>query len=485
MMNSTSVLRCLPLLADILGRAYSVTVEIGGKDAFTNGRTIRLPSLPVQADATFLGLVRGYIDHESAHIRHTDFAAITQAAPRPLERHIWNIFEDWRVERELSRHFPGCRRNFHWLIRHLFLTSTDTSPIPSDAVLSWLLLRVRSWEIADLDPRCQALAEVIGKSWPGLVAKMETILTMMRGHCPDSMACLDYARQVMALLKNRRGLETLLSSSAFQGDLGDILRQEVSAKAEQVGRLSVATIGDKPLSPLSPEERAAIARVTAGLRARFLGLLQASRRVRSMPSRCGRLNSRRLHGVAVDDPVVFLSQERKPAINTALHVLLDASASMRERITLACQCCAALAQALKQGGISVGLTAFPGSEPNTVVPIFDHGQRQPENLLVQARGQTPLGEALWWVLQRLVPLRHERKIVLIVTDGAPDNLVNTKEAIRTARLLDVQMFGLGIDAPAILGLLPGCSVTIQALDQLPSALFALLGQAILHQGRAA
>lgn len=485
MMNPTSVLRCLPLLADILGRAYGVNVEIGGKDAFTNGRTIRLPSLPAQADATFLGLVRGYIDHESAHIRHTDFAAIAQASPTPLEKHIWNTFEDWRVERELSRHFPGCRRNFHWLIRHLFLVPKDTLPPPADAVLSWLLLRVRSWSLADLDPRCQALAEVIEKSWPGLVAEMEAILTTMRGHCPDSMACLDYTRQVVALLKNRRGLEPQLSSSAFAGDLGDILRQEVLAKAEQVGRLSVATIGDKPLSPLSPEERAAIARVTAGLRARFLGLLQASRRVRSRPSRRGRLNSRNLHGIAVDDPVVFLSQERKPAINTALHVLLDASASMRERITLACQCCAALAQALRQGGISVGLTAFPGSEPNTVVPIFDHGQRQPENLLVQARGQTPLGEALWWVLQRLVPLRHDRKIVLIVTDGAPDNLVNTKEAIRTARLLGVEMFGLGIDAPAILGLLPGCSVTIQALDQLPSALFALLGQAILHQGRAA
>ncbi len=484
-MKPNPVLRCLPLLADILGRAYGVSVEIGGKDAFTNGRTIRLPSLPAQADATFLGLVRGYIDHESAHIRHTDFAAITQAAPTPLEKHIWNIFEDWRVERELSRHFPGCRRNFHWLIRHLFLSPAETLPSPSDAVLSWLLLRVRSWEIADLDPRCQALAEVIEKSWPGLVDEMEVVLTAMRGHCPDSMTCLEYARQMVALLKNRQGLETLLSASAFPGDLGDILRQEVSAKAEQVGRLSVATIGDKPLSPLSPEERAAIARVTAGLRARFLGLLQASRRVRSRPSRRGRLNSRNLHGIAVDDPVVFLSQERKPALNTALHVLLDASASMRERITLACQCCAALAQALQQGGISVGLTAFPGSEPNTVVPILDHGKRHPENLLVQARGQTPLGEALWWVLQRLVPLRHDRKIVLIVTDGAPDNLINTREAIRTANLLGIEMFGLGIDAPAILGLLPGRSVTIQALEQLPAALFTLLGQAILHHGRAA
>ena len=53
-MNTQSILHCLPLLADVLGRAYGVAVEIGGSEAFTTGRVIRLPSLPATGDATFL-----------------------------------------------------------------------------------------------------------------------------------------------------------------------------------------------------------------------------------------------------------------------------------------------------------------------------------------------------------------------------------------------------------------------------------------------
>ncbi len=45
-----AILKCLPLLADVLGRAYGVTVEIGGNDAYTTGRVIRLPGLPAVGD---------------------------------------------------------------------------------------------------------------------------------------------------------------------------------------------------------------------------------------------------------------------------------------------------------------------------------------------------------------------------------------------------------------------------------------------------
>lgn len=82
---TNTILQCLPLLADILGRAYGVVVEVGGDTAFTTGRVIRLPSLPASGDAVFLGLVRGYIDHEAAHVRHTDFGAMNQAVMSPLK----------------------------------------------------------------------------------------------------------------------------------------------------------------------------------------------------------------------------------------------------------------------------------------------------------------------------------------------------------------------------------------------------------------
>ena len=524
-----AILQCLPLLADILGRAYGITVEVGGTEAFTNGRVIRLPSLPAAGDATFLGLVRGYIDHEAAHVRHTDFSVIGLAGMTPLEKHVWNIFEDWRVETALAASYPGCKRNFEWLIRHLFLQQHSHSRPPAYAVLGWLLLTVRSWSVPDLDQRCQDEAALIDGQWPGLRLQLETILTSMRGHCPDSFACADYARQVVTCLadaarnpKPKRkavgppepsgpGIITgnavgksegssqdgpfgVLGAGAdlqamidakdddLPADFGQVLRQSLNSGAATIGRSSVATIGNKGVSALSATDLAEIQHITAGLRARFHGLFQATRLVRQAPSRRGRLDPHRLHGVATHDPRVFLTLRRKPAINTAVHILLDASGSMDKRIKLAGQCCHAVGQALMQTGVSVGLTAFPGREQNSVVPILRHGDRLHANFLVDAGGMTPLSEALWWVMQRLVTLSEERRIVLIVTDGTPDNFTAVVDTIAKAKALGIEIHGLGIDAPEVHRILPLTSRSIATLPELPEAMFSMLESVLTNQG---
>lgn len=486
-MNHHALLQCLPLLADVLGRAYGVTVEIGGNQAFTNGRVIRLPSLPAQADPVFANLVRGYIDHESAHIRDTNFDAIAKQTLTPLERHIWNAFEDWRVEEKLAALFPGCRQNFQWLIRHLFLEPVTQPQSPIQAVVNWLLLTVRRWHVPELASRCEEEAHMIDHAWPGLIPQLETILNAMHTHCPDSLACVDYARQVVHCLANTPGLSALISvkEADLPLDLGQNLQQILGEEAQQVGRVAVATIGQKQRTSLQADDLDDISRVTAKLRARLHGLLQATRLIRQRPSRKGRLDPKLLHAIAIGQSKVFLAYRHKPAINTAVHILLDASASMQDDIRLAGQCCYALAHSLDQSGISVGVTAFPGDVAATVVPILRHGERLHGEFLVAANGMTPLAEALWWVLQRLSTLREQRKIILIVTDGSPDNSQMARKVIGTAKALGVEMLGIGINASAITNLLPDGSVNITQLTELPSALFAVLGQALLGNRRAA
>ncbi|MBI5164657.1 MAG: VWA domain-containing protein [Magnetospirillum sp.] len=177
--------------------------------------------------------------------------------------------------------------------------------------------------------------------------------------------------------------------------------------------------------------------------ARLHGLLQASRRVACRPSRKGRLDPRRVHAVAVGEARVFLAAGKRPAVNTAVHILLDSSASMRERMALTSRCCAALAQALSRTGISVGITAFPGepigAKGPTVVPILRHGEAVHANVGVPPGGQTPLAEALWWVLQRLAARTEERRIVLILTDGAPDDSTAATAAITAGQGLGVEI----------------------------------------------
>lgn len=102
------ILNCLPLLASVLGKRYGVEVVIDGDTACTDEHTIYLPSLPLDSDESLLVQVRGFIDHESAHIRFTDFEAFQRNVENPVLKYIINVIEDWRVEKAMSGIFPGC-----------------------------------------------------------------------------------------------------------------------------------------------------------------------------------------------------------------------------------------------------------------------------------------------------------------------------------------------------------------------------------------
>lgn len=94
-----NTIKALPLVASMLGNRLGVNVNIGNtQNACTDGKTIYLPQLPADADERLYCLVNGFIDHESAHIRFTDFQVLDNANMSPLEKHIWNSIEDWRIE---------------------------------------------------------------------------------------------------------------------------------------------------------------------------------------------------------------------------------------------------------------------------------------------------------------------------------------------------------------------------------------------------
>jgi hypothetical protein len=75
-MHTETYSRSLPLLAAALSGQRGIRVEIGGDKACTDGATIRLPSLPLDMDDALLGVARGFLDHESAHILFSAFDAL-------------------------------------------------------------------------------------------------------------------------------------------------------------------------------------------------------------------------------------------------------------------------------------------------------------------------------------------------------------------------------------------------------------------------
>ena len=81
--------KALPLVASMLGDKLGVKVVIGSSDtACTNGDTIFLPPLPVDDDGVLYPLVNGFIDHEAAHIRHTNLDVLKGKKLTPVEKHL-------------------------------------------------------------------------------------------------------------------------------------------------------------------------------------------------------------------------------------------------------------------------------------------------------------------------------------------------------------------------------------------------------------
>ena len=205
--RNRDVLRCLPLLASVLGDQYGVEVRIGGDRAATNGRVILIPSLPLEAGETVLALTRGYIDHESGHIRYTDHEAVQAAQMDAVTKHLWNSIEDWRIENRLAEIFPGCRQNLHWLMRHLFLGKRKKSmemagkKSPAISVLNYVLYTVRAWDVQEINKQKQEERRKLDAHFPGMAVQLDAILDRVRQHCPDTEAAIGYARELATCLR--------------------------------------------------------------------------------------------------------------------------------------------------------------------------------------------------------------------------------------------------------------------------------------------
>jgi len=273
---------------------------------------------------------------------------------------------------------------------------------------------------------------------------------------------------------------------ALPQSLGDILADALQASSRQTqeGAVTVAIPTPKNAGSLTEADALEARQASMALRTRLQGLLQTKILARASSGRRGRLDTGQLHRLAVSDPRLFRTKAERTGIDTAVHILLDCSGSMVRRIRLACCSCYAVASALEASKINVAVTAFPSSQlPNgsysTVSTVITHGQKVHANLDLVPAGGTPMGEALWWVMQDMLPLKERRKLILVVTDGEPDSLECATQAIEQGEKAGFEIYGIGITSPGINVLLPGRSTVVNSMAELAPAMFTLLEAAIL------
>ena len=534
MIRSKDIFNCLPLLASVLGDQYGVRVCIGGNEACTNGKVIHLPALPMDCEPELLAMTRGFVDHEAAHIRHTDFAALMAAKLDPVTFNLFNCLEDWRVEKKLSAIFPGCRQNLNWLIRRFFVEQAQPragGDSPALAVLDYVLLTVRAWDVEEVNMPRLAAAEVLRQHFHGLKEVLDAVLAKVYIHCPDTAAAMAYARQLAQSIrqwepqqqqKETRENGADLCDSAPQSDqdissdcasqtqqpaslskakaqLTALLHAEAQDLPQNLGELlstaltlcqsesafesvTVAIEGFRQSGALPEKQKLQAFQASIALRTRLQGLLQARTQKRCSIGRRGALHPGSLHRLQTGNPRIFRREAEQTGLNTAVHILLDVSGSMSGApIVLARQACFAVAKALENiKGVNPAVTAFPAlASTSSVFPIMRHGQKVPDSFDINASGGTPLAAALWWIMQTMLFLREQRKIILIITDGVPDSTHAATHAVNVAQKLGFEVYGLGIRDEHIAHLLPQASRVINDLPDLAPTIFDLLQDALL------
>ncbi len=143
------------------------------------------------------------------------------------------------------------------------------------------------------------------------------------------------------------------------------------------------------------------------------------------------------------------------------------------RMKLASSACYSLALSLSSiKGVNMAVSAFPGYQ-YTICPILKHGQTLHPKFNIRANGGTPMLEALWYAVKKLVPLKETRKIIILLSDGEPFNGAETKDKIEFFQRRGFEIYGIGIQTKSMEALMEN-GKNIESLNELAPALFDLI-----------
>ena len=192
-----------------------------------------------------------------------------------------------------------------------------------------------------------------------------------------------------------------------------------------------------------------------------------------------RIDGKRLHRISLDDGRLFKRRSESIAINATVHISLDISASMASRMPLAREAVLALVYALKQvNGVTVSTSAYPGTREDSVFPIVtgkESTQTVAETLAaLDSHDSTPMATGLWHGVHQVCQTNAERRLILMITDGAPD--IDHHDAVvdlvKRCGHSGIDVVGLGINIQLGEELFPR-RLMIEQLGELKNELFSL------------
>lgn len=222
---------------------------------------------------------------------------------------------------------------------------------------------------------------------------------------------------------------------------------------------------------------------TGRLRVKLIRELQANTEQQRIVGKRGRrISGRHLYRVALDDPRILLQRHVEEEIDTGVVILQDVSGSMRgPRIELVCQAGYATAVALDAiDNVECAVATFPSGI--ITKPFGGKARRLEAGMSINAYGRTPMTEGIMLGIRMLKAAAKRRSIMLIATDGSPNDPASAAVMIAAAEAWGYEVYGLGIQSNAGTNLFRhGHWQSINDINALPDTVLGLIRARLIRR----
>ena len=282
-----------------------------------------------------------------------------------------------------------------------------------------------------------------------------------------------------------QALERILNMSEqdVQQGLGEMLKDAINDSAQDADRdgicVSMPNV-QKAVLPASDVDLAAIRASINATRTRTLQWMNAVTEGDISYSRSGmqiassRIWQGRLGGS------IFVREDEGIDLNAAVSIMIDRSGSMHSMIGSAAQAAVAMMFAFDTPGLKTQVSVFPWSARHGtgvgVVKGWEENSRQLASRVTSltASGGTPMAEAVLFAATDIARREEALKIVMVITDGEPDNLAAARYIVRRVRNDGITVVGLGIgtDPSSVFG--SRYAASLSNVDELSSSMVKLV-----------
>lgn len=539
---TAAFIRSLPITAKSLADKFGVNVCFEGNAVpHTDGSTIVLPILSEESSLGDKEAFLGFLIHECAHVRLTDF----QSLPPDELANLFsatNMLEDCRIEETTCKNFFGAI----YLLNQAHLKCVEGWEYERlnnvTLMLVWAMMFIKT-KLSIFFPKFTNLESVLGNMLetrlPGLKAKVEALLKSEFTAADTTHKIGELAQKLLDLYetdKKERAEEKKSDSARSSKEAGKSGAQnsdkpksgkhkdlqlieviedtplDISRKFKQLAVKSAEKFSTEHKRPAIVLANESAARIKDTLRSsspestnlfrqKALGLTQGLRRgleslvqTRSMQNLGNGRNGRRLdfgnlNKLSTWDMHIFRSPILFKSKRTIVHILLDRSGSMtKDDAQMAKIAAYALLETLDRiPQTKAQLSAFPAIDRDTarvnVVPLGEKARTFASIIQgLSTFGYTPFLTAMEEVRSVLATQQADKKIVLVITDGIFSEADSEVEKLRASFDKDgIKTGAIGIRAEGNLPMFFGKNFEcVESLSRLPGAVFSLAKKLMLE-----